>query len=134
MNRNFLSFDFRGFSDAIAERPDDVVFRGVVMVAEDNQAAYTLSVETAVSEGSPNAPVTWDNIGLLLCGASQMEDALYVISKHPHVIVGTFDVSDSMYEGIELGNLKFGIDQQPFLQGALPVYLLTYGMSAIRIV
>jgi ABC-type sugar transport system substrate-binding protein len=119
---------FRGFSDAIAEHPGQVVFKGIVMVAEDNQAAYTLSVESAISESSPDATATWDNIGLLLCGASQMADAMSLIGKHPNVILGTFDVSDSMYAGIELGNLKFGIDQQPFLQGALPVYLLTYGM------
>ncbi|CAB9497914.1 acid type B receptor subunit [Seminavis robusta] len=115
----------RGFSDAIEEHPD-VVYHGMVVVADDNQAKFTQAVETAVMERSGNIADTWDGIGLLLGGASQMGEALHLHSLHINSVIGSFDISDSMFQAFDEGWLKFGIDQQPFLQGSLPVFLLAY--------
>ena len=38
---------------------------------------------------------------------------------------GTFDLGDEIVKGIKSGVIKWGIDQQPFLQAYLPVVILT---------
>ena len=38
--------------------------------------------------------------------------------------VGTFDVTDAMLNAVADGAASFAIDQQPFLQGYLPVQYL----------
>lgn len=38
---------------------------------------------------------------------------------------GTFDLSGEIAEAIKAGNINFAIDQQPYLQGYLPVVILT---------
>lgn len=99
----------------------------MIHVKEDIVAGYTLAVEEAIAEFSPDAEEGWDNIGLLACGASQVPSAMNVKSLHPNAVIGSFDLSDFMFDHFADGSLLFGIDQQPFLQGGLPVYLLTYG-------
>ena len=106
---------------------DDVVYRGIVYVSGGDETKYVLDVETAVRERSsvdPDGP--WDGLGLLGLSRSNFVSALAVIDKHPGAILGNFDTSEEMYEPLQDGRLKFGIDQQPLLQGMLPVYLLTY--------
>jgi simple sugar transport system substrate-binding protein len=39
--------------------------------------------------------------------------------------VGTFDITDTVLQDVANGDASFAIDQQPFLQGYLPVQLLT---------
>lgn len=41
------------------------------------------------------------------------------------IYFGTFDLSPEIVAGIKSGTVSFAIDQQPFLQGYLPVVLLT---------
>jgi len=41
------------------------------------------------------------------------------------VFFGTFDLSSEIAKGIKEGTINFAIDQQPYLQGYLPVVLLT---------
>ena len=101
----------------------------MIRVEDDNVAKYTLAVEEAIAEFSPDAEEGWENIGLLTCGASQVVSAMNVKSLHRNAVVGSFDLADVMFEHFADGSLLFGIDQQPFIQGGLPVYLLTYGMS-----
>ncbi len=38
---------------------------------------------------------------------------------------GTFDLSSEIAEAIKKGEINFAIDQQPYLQGYLPVVILT---------
>lgn len=115
----------RGFADAISEY-DNVAYRGMYQVADDNEAQYIKAVEEAVLEYSPDADDNWSGIAILCGGASQIKSALAVQEIHLNVIVGSFDLSEEMFEPFSDGRLKFGIDQQPFLQGVMPVYLLTY--------
>ena len=49
-----------------------------------------------------------------------------MLEEHPGTLAGTFDTSDLVFETIRDGKALFGIDQQPFLQGKMPVYLLSY--------
>ncbi|MEZ8142293.1 sugar ABC transporter substrate-binding protein [Enterovibrio norvegicus FF-33] len=50
-----------------------------------------------------------------------------------NIYFGTFDLSGEIAQGIKDGNIQWGIDQQPFLQGYLPVMVLTlfnrYGVA-----
>lgn len=41
------------------------------------------------------------------------------------IYFGTFDLGDEIVKGIKAGVIKWGIDQQPFLQAYLPVVVLT---------
>lgn len=41
------------------------------------------------------------------------------------IYFGTFDLGDEIVNGIKSGIIKWGIDQQPFLQAYLPVVILT---------
>lgn len=49
------------------------------------------------------------------------------------IYFGTFDLSPEISEGIKDGTVDFAIDQQPFLQGSLPIVVLTnyvrYGVA-----
>ena len=38
--------------------------------------------------------------------------------------MATFDLSDDISKGIKSGTVKFAIDQQPYLQGYIPVAVL----------
>lgn len=112
----------QGFGDAIVGFGNvDIQYMGRVEVPLDNKAQYQKIVQEAVGdEGS------WAGTGILLLGPSQIEpyrDTL--VELHPSAIVGSFDLSSELYEGIEDGIFRFGIDQQPFLQGKMPVILLT---------
>lgn len=123
----FLFIFISGLADAIAENPG-IIYRGMVEVVDNIEAKYIQAVREAVTErSSVDKSSDWDGIALLLGGASQVELCMKVLALHPKAIVGSFDVSESMFEPFSDGRLKFGIDQQPFLQGAMPVYLLTYG-------
>ncbi|WP_407333205.1 sugar ABC transporter substrate-binding protein [Enterovibrio sp. 27052020O] len=42
-----------------------------------------------------------------------------------NIYFGTFDLSGEIAQGIKDGNIQWGIDQQPFLQGYVPVMVLT---------
>lgn len=51
--------------------------------------------------------------------------ALDEIGLAGEVYVGTFDMSGAIADGIKSGAVKWAIDQQPYLQGYLPVVLLS---------
>lgn len=42
-----------------------------------------------------------------------------------HIYFGTFDLGENIVKAIKSGIIKWGIDQQPFLQAYLPVVILT---------
>ncbi|HLH64701.1 MAG TPA: substrate-binding domain-containing protein [Solirubrobacteraceae bacterium] len=47
-----------------------------------------------------------------------------LVGTHPKAIVATFDVNTEVADDIANGSLAFAIDQQPYLQGYLPVVIL----------
>jgi ABC-type sugar transport system substrate-binding protein len=99
----------------------------VISTPDNNQALHKQAVESAVAELSSDVDPSWEGVGFILGGAGLVDYMLELMKVHPRCAVGTFDLSESMFEAFNDGRLKFGIDQQPFLQGVLPVYLLTYG-------
>ena len=47
------------------------------------------------------------------------------VEKSGKIFFGTFDLSGEIAQGIKDGVINFGIDQQPYLQGYVPVMVLT---------
>ena len=60
--------------------------------------------------------------GVLALNAGIAELALRAIrGAGSDAVVGTFDVSDTILEAIEAGDVLFAVDQQAYLQGFLPI-------------
>ena len=108
-----------GFAKSLAEL--GIEYGGEVAVPEDNIARHNTLVEMAVDDSGD-----WDGIGLLLTGATQLPAGLKLKKNHPGMVMGSFDTSTLLYEALESGNVLFGIDQQPYLQGYLPIPILTH--------
>lgn len=66
--------------------------------------------------------------GLFTLGPSMIQPALRALREtesHNRVTMATFDLSPRTLGGIEEGNILFAIDQQQYLQGYLPVILMS---------
>lgn len=66
--------------------------------------------------------------GILTLGPNSAEPTIQVLEENRmagDIFFGTFDLSPAIAEAIKEGTINFAIDQQPFLQGYLPVVLLT---------
>ncbi|MEO3433910.1 sugar ABC transporter substrate-binding protein [Inquilinus sp. CAU 1745] len=66
--------------------------------------------------------------GILALGPNSAEPTIQVLEDNRmagEIFFGTFDLSAGIAEAIKAGTINFAIDQQPFLQGYLPVVLLT---------
>lgn len=66
--------------------------------------------------------------GLLTLGPSMIQPALQGIEEvgaHDRVTMATFDLSPRILQGVEEGDIFFAIDQQQYLQGYLPVVLMS---------
>jgi simple sugar transport system substrate-binding protein len=63
-------------------------------------------------------------------------DAARATGRADRIQVGTFDLSPEVLRAVRDGRLRFAIDQQPYLQGYLPVVLLgqlaRYGLFAAQ--
>nr|WP_200946483.1 sugar ABC transporter substrate-binding protein [Devosia sp. Root685] len=69
-----------------------------------------------------------DTNGILTLGPTSAHPtiaALNANSKAGAIFFGTFDLSSEIAAAIKDGTINFAIDQQPFLQGYLPVVILT---------
>src|SRR5437588_11818711 len=58
-------------------------------------------------------------------GASPAIKALQDLNKHGQLKLATFDLSSDVLNAIKAGQMLFAIDQQQYLQGYLPIVLLT---------
>ena len=106
--------------DAIAET-DGVEFVEHIAVPRDNEAQFIVTVKESVREIGD-----WEGVGFLQLSASSFPSLKKVLKDHPKALAGAFDLKSYIYDALEDKSLQFAIDQQPFLQGNLPVYLLTY--------
>ena len=62
---------------------------------------------------------------ILATGPSGTEPVIKVLKKlRKKVYLATFDLSQGISKGIEDGTVQFAIDQQPYLQGYLPIIVL----------
>jgi simple sugar transport system substrate-binding protein len=113
-----------GMEAAFAE-VDTAEYMGQIVVPRDDDAQYKVDVETGVNDDG-----LWDGFGLLLAGQIQLVPAITLLDEHPKVILGSFDLSEAFFAALNAKQVVFGIDQQPYLQGFLPIPLLTYAARA----
>ena len=108
----------QGLTDALAEHGVPVSVLAVELAdPEDTRQRVT---------GALLADSTID--GILTLGTTGAEPALVALrelGRVDDVRFGTFDLSTQVLEAIRDGEIDFAIDQQQYLQGYLPVVLLT---------
>lgn len=100
-----------GFKKAAEEA--GVEYLGQVVVPDDNEQLYVNAVEKFVQENNND---NWSGLGILLGGSPQHGPGLMVKKRHPEALIGTFDTSDTLYQGLKDGQVMFGMDQGPYLQ------------------
>ena len=108
----------RGFTDGLAESGGTVE---VLEVDLNNPTEAQARVEAALST---NAEID----GILALGPTGAAPALEALSGAGQlgtVQLATFDLSPDVLEAIERGDMLFAIDSQQYMQGYLPIVLLT---------
>jgi simple sugar transport system substrate-binding protein len=113
---NPASFDrCRGFAEALG-----VDFKKSTIDSGDDPP----TVESKVSAYLRSNPTTG---GILTLGPSSAHPTLKAIDKlglKGKIFMATFDLSPEISAGIKDGTVAFAIDQQPYLQGYIPVAVL----------
>lgn len=91
-----------------------------VLSVDDQSTATPGVIADAVREGSVDGVLT-----LNATTALQARQALDDLGRAGTVELGTFDLGPDVLAAVRDGKLAFAIDQQAYLQGYLPVVLLT---------
>jgi simple sugar transport system substrate-binding protein len=101
----------------------------VVAVDLNNPTDAQAKIDTAVQQNP-------DINGMLALGPTGAEPALKALreaGRLDEITLATFDLAPSVLEAIRDGDMAFAVDQQQFLQGYLPVVILTnyaqYGVT-----
>ncbi|WP_433462083.1 sugar ABC transporter substrate-binding protein [Spirillospora sp. CA-128828] len=119
-----------GAKDAIKASGKSINFADVASGAE---LPKELSTIDAYAQGHPSLK------GMFAVDAGSTENIGKVVAKYnlkqKGVVAGGFDLNPSTLQSIKAGHLDFTIDQQPYLQGFLPVlqlymYKLSGGLVA----
>jgi simple sugar transport system substrate-binding protein len=108
----------RGFTDGLAESSGTVE---VVEVDLNNPTEAQARIEAALSA---NAQVD----GILTLGPTGAAPALEALGgtgQLGQIQLATFDLSPDVLDAIERGDILFAIDSQQYMQGYLPIVLLT---------
>ena len=117
----------RGFTDGLGESGGAVE---VLEVDLNNAAEAESRIDAAVS-----ADDTIDGVlALGPTGAAPALAALTAADKLETVSLATFDLSPEVLEAIVAGEMLFAIDQQQYLQGYLPIVLLTLNITNLNTV
>ena len=113
-----ISFErCRGFAEAIGVAD----YRASILVAGTDASA----VDSKLSAWLRAHP---DTQAVLALGPDGSSAALKVLEKmglKDKIWFATFDLSDDAAKAIKEGSMKFAIDQQPYLQGYIPVAVMT---------
>ena len=115
-----------GASDAIKQSGKSIKFTAVGTNADVPKG---LSIIDAYAQGHP------DLAGMLAVDAGSTQSVGQVVAKYSMrdkglKVAGGFDLVPETLDSIKAGSLDYTIDQQPYLQGFLPVlYLYMYKLS-----
>ncbi|HYX90198.1 MAG TPA: sugar ABC transporter substrate-binding protein, partial [Myxococcaceae bacterium] len=105
----------RGFAEAIGAD-----FKASTIDAGDDPT----TIESRVSAYLRNNPNTQAVLTLGPTSAHPTLKALEKMGLKGKIFFATFDLSEEISKGIKDGSIKFAIDQQPYLQGYIPVAVL----------
>jgi simple sugar transport system substrate-binding protein len=115
----------RGFTDGLAESGGTAT---VVEIDLNNPTEAQARVE---AELSANAEIN----GILALGPTGAAPALEAVrASGSEAQLATFDLSAEVLEAIAAGEMLFAIDQQQYLQGYLPIVLLTLNVTNLNTV
>ena len=100
---------------------------------DEDCVAFTNDV---ISGCSPESGKDWSSVALYLAGGQTLHKcAALFLGEYPDATVGASDVSHDLFTGMDTGlNFRFGIDQQSYLQGYLPISFLTLAVTNNQIV
>ncbi len=90
-----------------------------VIGIDDQSAATPRRIGTAVVEDNADGVLATNSTGGMLA-----LDGLARVRRVGRVKVGAFDLAPEVLEAVRTGKLLFAVDQQPYLQGYLPVVML----------
>lgn len=116
-----------GFQAAIEK--EGIEYWGQVYVEDNKRQEYIEDVESLVANKTGTSEGDWEGIGILAAGGPQHIPVIALQARHKKSVIGAFDTSSDLYEAVDIGIKEFGIDQQPYLQGYMPVMLLTHRAS-----
>ena len=109
----------QGFADALADNGATAL--DVLPVVLADPAGSQATIEAALSAN----PEIDGIMTLGPTGAAPALRALTELDMLGDVALATFDLSPEVLEAIDAGDMLFAIDQQQYLQGYLPVVMLT---------
>ncbi len=113
-----LTLRCKGFAEGLAETGGTVKVIGVNL---NNPTQTQQTVEAALQHD----PTIDGILTLGPTGASPTIKALQDLNKLGQIKLATFDLSSDVLQAIKAGQMLFAIDQQQYLQGYLPIVLLT---------
>lgn len=119
LEKGNAALDTRCASFARALRARGATSRSVEVNLDDPAATRRLLTGVFRSERIDGA------LALSSSGAEAALDALRAVRRLGDVRIGTFDMSPVVLRAVRAGDVLFAIDQQPWLQGYLPVVYLT---------
>src|SRR4051794_34308318 len=125
--RHLLCVDHEPGNDGLAERCEGVAramravggTSRVLPVNLQDRTQAQRSIAQAIADGSVDGIIT-----LGPNGATQALAALSASGFQGRVKLATFDLSAGVLDGVQDGRILFAVDQQPYLQGYLPIVLL----------
>ncbi len=113
-----LTLRCKGFAEGLAQTGGTVKVIGVNL---SNPTQTQQTVEAALQHD----PTIDGILTLGPTGASPTIKALQDLNKLGQIKLATFDLSSDVLNAIKAGQMLFAIDQQQYLQGYLPIVLLT---------
>src|SRR2546427_855316 len=113
-----LALRCKGFKEGLAQTGGTVTEIGV------NLSSPTQTQQT-IEAALQHNPTIDGILTLGPTGATPAIKALQDLNKTGQIKLATFDLSSDVLNAIKAGNMLFAIDQQQYLQGYLPIVLLT---------
>ncbi len=117
----------RGFTDGLGDSGGTVE---VLEVDLSNPTESQQRIEAAVTADAEINGI----LALGPTGATPALEALRSAGKLEDISLATFDLSEEVLEAILAGEMLFAIDQQQYLQGYLPIVLLTLNATNLNTV
>lgn len=97
-------------------------FLGAVYASPEESAdEHKAKIEPLVRESG-----SWNGVGLLAGGVNVLPQALIIQKGHPDLKLGAFDLNSVLYDALREKLVMFGIDQNSYLQGYLPIPFLSW--------
>lgn len=112
-----LALRCKGFMEGLAKTGGKVT----ELVVDLNNPTDTQQKITSAFQRTPYDGV----LALGPTGATPALQALTTAGKLGQIKLGTFDLSAAVLQAVAAGNMLFAIDQQQYLQGYLPIVILT---------